>query len=207
MADVDLLVLDRDVADGPSPDTRFGGLPSVERGDFAWPVCRTCGETMQFLGQVRRSTARGLHLVFMCRNDTDDCSPWEADGGANAVRCVGIEDLVVAEAPLGRDVTRGEPYGARIEHVQAAGYDEARTEWAERSAGRRRETLGQVGGETDWLNGDETPGCDHCGERMSFVAQLETGPDYATEMNFAGGCGYLFECECAGCCGKFLWQS
>lgn len=32
-------------------------------------------------------------------------------------------------------------------------------------------------------------------------------PDHETEINFGGGCAYLFECDCAGGTGKFLWQN
>lgn len=206
MSDIDLLVLDRNVTEAPSADTRFGGLPSAD-SDVAWPACRECGGNMQFLGQVRLAGARRLHLIFMCANDPGMCSDWEADGGCNAVIGTGIDGLGIVEAPSEGEVVRGKPYGARIEQVQAADYGQARTLWEERHPGREQEVLGFIGGEADWLQGDETPSCDHCGEPMRFVVQLEEGPDDGSGMNFGGGCGYLFECDCAGGSGKFLWQS
>lgn len=208
MPEFDLLLLDSNVTAGPSPQTRFGGLPSVDSA-FSWPKCKACGGNMQFLGQVRRAGAQTLHLIFMCANDPGLCSEWEADGGANAVVCTGTDDLRIADAPSEGEVVRTTLYGARVERVRASDYDTARAEWRQRHSDRRlREVLGQIGGEAHWLQADETPGCDHCRKPMRFVAQLEQGPDQKTEMNFGGGgCGYLFECDCAGGVGKFLWQS
>lgn len=207
MREIDLLVLDGTAAEGPSPETKFGGLPSTD-GRFLWPTCKSCGGNMQFLGQVRRAGAQTLHLVFMCQNDPGVCSEWEADGGANAVVCTGIDGLGIVDAPSDGEVVRAGPrYGARVERVRSANYDTAREEWAQQHSRRQRDVLGQIGGEAAWLQGDETPNCDHCQKRMGFVAQLEAGPDHATEMNFGGGCGYLFACDCAKASGKFLWQS
>jgi hypothetical protein len=205
MSEIDLLVLDRDIAEGPSSETRFGGLPSAG-SDFSWPACKECSGNMQFLGQVRRAGAKRLHLIFMCQNDPGLCSEWEPDGGGNAVICTGIEDLRIADAPSEGEVVRGKPYGARVDRVQASDYGEARTDWEKRYPGREPEVLGHIGGEADWLQADETPSCDHCKKQMRFVVQLEPGPDDETEMNFGGGWGYLFECDCAGGSGKFLFQ-
>jgi hypothetical protein len=189
-----------------SPQTRFGGAPPID-GRFSWPACSTCERPLPFLGQVRSPDAKHLHLIFMCEGDIDGCCPWDADGGANAVVCVDADTVgVAAGAPVSGGV-RCEPYGSRVECVEVSHYNEARTLWSERNPGRRREVLGQIGGEADWLNFDGTPDCDHCRRPMRFVAQLEAGPDHETEMNFGGGCGYLFECACAGGSGKFLWQS
>ena len=206
MSDIDLLLLDPAPTEGPSSQTRFGGLPSTGSG-FHWPVCKTCSGNMQFLGQIRRDGAETLQLIFMCQNEPGLCSEWEADGGGNAVVSEGVVDLQIAQAPAAGETLRATLYGARVERVQAERYDTSRDAWAERNPGRRREVLGQVGGEADWLQGDETPNCDQCRKPMRFVAQLEEGPDYQTSMNFGGGgCAYLFDCDC-GAGGKFLWQS
>ncbi|WAJ31621.1 hypothetical protein [Antarcticirhabdus aurantiaca] len=203
---IDILLFDEASGDGLSSATRFGGLPSAS-GDFTWPTCRSCDGEMQFLGQVRSPTSERLHLVFMCQNNPGVCSEWDADKGANAVICTATDGLRIAPAPSDGETVRATLYGARVERVRASSYDEARSGWSERHPGRQREVLGQIGGEPDWLQGDETPRCDHCNEPMRFVAQIEEGPDYDTGMNFAGGCGYLFECGCVGGRGKFLWQS
>lgn len=162
---------------------------------------------MQFLGQVGQAGALRLHLIFMGQNHPGVCSEWEADGGANVVVCTGVDGLKIADAPSEGEVVRAGPqYGARVERVQSSNYDAARTEWAQLGSRRQRDVLGQIGGEVFWLQGDETPVCGHCRKKMRFVAQLEEGPDHETQMNFGGGCGYLFECDCAEVTGKFLWQ-
>ncbi len=207
MAEIDLLILDSNLTDEPTAEISFGGLPSTD-DRFSWPVCTSCGGNMQFLGQIRRPGAPRLHLIFMCQNDPGVCAEWEADGGANAVICSDIENLKISSAPSEGEVVRGGPqYGARVERVQSSNYDEARTEWAQQHSGHQREVLGQIGGDAVWLQADETPSCPHCEKPMNFVAQLEEGPEYETQMNFGAGCGYLFECDCAGGTGKFLWQA
>lgn len=205
MAGVELLILNRNVEEGPTTGTRFGGAPSVGR-DFSWPVCKFCHGNMQFLGQLRREGSQRLHLVFMCQNRPGVCWEWDADKGGNAVVCSEITDLRLADVPPEGEAVRPTLYGARVESVEASSYDKARSAWAEKHPGRQREVLGQINGQPDWLQFDETPSCDHCGQPMNFVAQLEQGPDYETEMNFASGCGYVFDCGCNGGVGKFLWQ-
>ncbi|WP_327174242.1 hypothetical protein OG599_02400 [Streptomyces sp. NBC_01335] len=67
--------------------------------------------------------------------------------------------------------------------------------------------LGRLGGEPDWIQGDESPDCPVCATRMMFTAELAEGYDFATSANFGGGGrGYVFHCPP---CGEaaFLWQS
>lgn len=196
-----LLIVDREVTADASPETRFGGLPSVGAG-FAWPRCRSCGEPMQFQGQIRPPGDQHLHLLFMCTNHPGECDQFEADGGGNAVITVTADGLQLAAPPAEGETVRDTRYGARLQRVPAYAYSDAFAAYS----GRRREVLGQIGGQADWIQSDDTPACSACQAPMQFVAQLESGPDYQTEMNFAGGCGYLFECRCAGISGKFLWQ-
>ncbi|MEV7509706.1 hypothetical protein AB0O57_17320 [Streptomyces sp. NPDC091201] len=68
-----------------------------------------------------------------------------------------------------------------------------------------RAVLGVLGGEPDWLQYDETPGCPGCARPMEFAAGLEEGPDPVTSMNFGSGRGYAHVCRG---CGRaaFLWQ-
>lgn len=196
-----LLIVDRNVTADASPETRFGGLPSAGEG-FAWPRCRSCGEPMQFQGQIRPPGALHLHLIFMCTNHPGECDQFEADGGGNAVITVPVDGLQLATPPAEGETLRDTRYGAHLLTVAAREYSDAFSAYA----GRRREVLGQIGGAADWIQHDDTPACSACKAPMQFVAQLEPGPDYQTEMNFAGGCGYLFECRCSGVSGKFLWQ-
>ncbi|GAA2790986.1 hypothetical protein GCM10010505_18270 [Kitasatospora aburaviensis] len=85
-------------------------------------------------------------------------------------------------------------------------YGRARAAWAARTGNATSAVLGQLGGRPDWLQFDETPSCSSCARPMSFVAQLQEGPDPITAMNFGGGGrAYAFVCEpCAGA--AFLWQ-
>lgn len=196
-----LMMVDRSVTSDASDETRFGGLPAVNDG-FRWPGCRSCGGAMQFQGQIRAPGAPHLHLLFMCANHPGECDEFLADGGGNAVISVPAEALHNATPPDTGETLRDTRYGARIQRVTAPDYSAAHAA----VTGRRRDMLGQLGGKPDWLQADATPACSHCQAPMEFVAQLESGPDHQTEMNFAGGCGYLFECRCAGVSGKFLWQ-
>ncbi|CAM2787723.1 hypothetical protein [Pseudomonas fluorescens] len=198
---IHLLIAEPTVTPGACADTRFGGTPSVNEG-FAWPTCKGCASPLQFLGQIRPTGAQHLHLIFMCDENPGECGQWEADGGANAVVCVPVNDLHVAALPSAGQVTRGTGYGARVEPTQAVDYTQAHNAFS----GRRRDVLGQLGGAPCWLQAEQTPSCNHCNAPMRFVAQLEPGPDHTTEMNFAGGCAYLFECDCSGVSAKFLWQ-
>lgn len=201
VASVQLLLIDRDVTADASGETRFGGLPSVV-GGFTWPTCASCGGNLQFQAQIRAPGAPHLLLVFMCANHPGECDQFLADGGGNAVIAVPAAALHHAAPPDTGETLRATRHGARIQQVRAQDYAQARAAWG----GRRRDVLGQIGGAAEWLQADATPRCSHCQAPMDFVAQLESGPDHATEMNFAGGCGYLFECRCTGVSGKFLWQ-
>jgi len=198
---IELMIVDWDVTDDASHDTRFGGLPAVG-DDFVWPTCRSCSGPMQFQGQIRAPGAPHLHLLFMCTNHPGECDQFEADGGGNAVLTMPAAGLHLATAPADGETQRETRHGARLQRVAAQNYSNAFAAYA----GRRREVLGQIGGAADWIQSEATPPCSACQAPMAFVAQLESGPDYRTEMNFAGGCGYLFECRCSGVSGKFLWQ-
>jgi hypothetical protein len=111
------------------------------------------------------------------------------------------------ETPEPGVTVRNTCYGARVEVVDSENYENARKLWGAQHNGQTRQILGHIGGEPSWIQGDQTPTCDNCGSNMIFVAQLEEGPDRATEMNFGGaGCAYVFRCSCGQPSGKFLWQ-
>jgi hypothetical protein len=193
------------------PHTRFGGRPLLPAGSaIAWPRCETCDGSMQFLGQLRleaeSKSPERLLLLFMCQNDPGMCDEWEADGGGNRVISATVEDLEPMEFPAEGEVSRGKVHGARIEEVDEDEYDAARAAWGDAVGQHQRDVLGQLGGEPAWMQTDETPECDSCGEEMYFVAQLEEGPDHRTAMNFGGGCAYVFECDCGAQSAKMLWQ-
>ena len=166
---------------------------------------------MQFLGQLRSarpaSEESDLLLLFMCQNDPGLCEDWDANAGGNAVVAVLADDLQPAEAPSEGAVLRDTCYGAAVLPFAADDYEAARTGWAEANGRSTREVLGQIGGESAWVQQDETPNCDLCGQPMTLAAQLEQGPDAKTEMNFGGGgCAYVFRCRCDAGSAKMLWQ-
>ena len=198
--------------DAPAPGfagTAFGGLPAAPAGQaLDWPTCRACQGPMQFLGQLGLPVPDGdapaavdeLALLFMCQNDPGCCDEWDANAGGNAVRVVLATDLKAQSAPASGETQRDVRHGARLTHT-ALGYDQARGDFPPRAV------LGMVGGEPSWLQGDETPDCDACGQPMRFLAQLEEGPEHASEMNFGGGCAYVHLCRCAETAkAKLLWQ-
>lgn len=194
------------------PETRFGGLPLIARGSGAmWPHCRACQGPMLFLGQLHAPVPENyldrLLLLFMCQKDPGSCEEWAADGGGNAVLVEAIGDPIALDPPLvSAGTVRSAVHGARVEEVAGDGYDEARETWSEAHEGKRREVLGHWLGQPEWIQADETPSCNGCGNPMRFVAQLEEGPDYRTSMNFGGGCAYVFDCACDSPRGKMLWQ-
>jgi len=191
--------------------TRFGGLPLIPTDSaFLWPTCSTCSGAMQFLGQIlfEDNNATRLVLVFMCQNDPGLCDEWDASLGGNRALIVAIDGAVrLADAPELGFTVRDTVYGARVEVVDSATYNDARLRWAEENQGSLRQILGVLGGVPSWLQDDETPTCKHCGSKMKFMAQLEDGPDRKTAMNFGGGgCAYVFHCSCEQGSAKFLWQ-
>ena len=189
-----------------SSDTKFGGLPSAPGGALSWPVCKSCRSRMQFLGQLCCSETHELLLLFMCRKEPGECLQFEADSGSNEVLAVTAVDLKLVKAPRGRELVRPTRYGARSVTQESSDYDEARAAWASDHGVSPREVLGQLGGIPFWIQGEEIPSCDGCKKPMSFVAQLEQGPKYETDMNFGGGCAYVFRCTCAKGGAKMWWQ-
>lgn len=207
---VDLIVHDPRASDTASATLRIGGRPSVPAG-FAWPHCAKCKGAMRFLGQLPRRNARTgetrLLLLFQCENRPGMCDSWDPDMAANAVLDVGIEGLGLAEVPAKGETLLECLYGGRVAVAEGHDYDGVRGGWAQAQGLGPREVVGQLGGIPSWVQADHTPNCAHCRQPMSFVAQLEQGPDAATEMNFGGGgCAYVFACDCAQGSAKFMWQ-
>ncbi|AUG80601.1 hypothetical protein CFP65_5924 [Kitasatospora sp. MMS16-BH015] len=196
--------------------TRTGGVPLVPAG-FVWPRCAGCGGAMQFLAQVvlddlgrnglsGAAVGRGVLAVFMCQNEPGQCGDWSAGSGGNSALVLPSAGLRLAEVPGQGALLLGAVTGVTYMQAGTGGYDDDAEVWY-RTAGRAaREVMGQLGGEPEWLQGDQTPGCAGCGGEMGFVAQFEEGPDARTAANFGGGgAAYAFACEP---CGEaaFLWQ-
>lgn len=185
--------------------TSFGGKPVQNSGEnFQWPECACCKHPMQFLGKI--AVDDELHQIFMCQNDPGMCDDWDADGGGNSVIVIKPAELEYVTIPSEGETLRDTEYSAVVVEVDASDYAEAIDIWAERNSLSPREVLGQISGEPLWIQGNEIPDCDGCNKPMKFVAQLEQGPDWKTEMNFGGGgVAYSFGCSCNSSA-KFLWQ-
>ncbi|MGJ5748819.1 hypothetical protein FB563_6379 [Streptomyces puniciscabiei] len=170
-----------------SPELRTGGLPLVPDG-FVWPKCREFGGPMQFLAHLPLDL--GVVAVFFCQNEPGMCDDWDATAGANRAY-VFRGPLAAAAVPADGEtllnaVTALHPHRSDVPTEEPV--------------------LGRLGGEPDWIQGDETPDCPSCAARMTFTAELEEGYDFATSANFGGGGrGYVFHCRsCTEA--AFLWQ-
>jgi hypothetical protein len=161
---------------------------------------------MQFLGQVRIPEEPKLVLLFMCQNEPGLCGEWEPDGGGNRAIVVSTHGLAEVQPPGGGVTVREARYGAREVASSLGSYDEARDAWSKEPGRRGRDVLGQILGTPGWVQADETPTCGACGKAMRFLAQLEQGPDSKAEMNFGGGCAYVFDCPCSQHSARLLWQ-
>lgn len=182
-------------------ETSFGGLPVKETDKaFEWPKCSTCNSEMQYQGKIK--TDIGFELIFMCNNDPGMCDEWDAESGGNKVVIVDDKNPEFFKPADSGLLLRETEYGVKLVTSDDDDYDSARENWG----GNKRDILGKLFGEPDWIQSDETPVCDCCHKPMRFVAQLEEGPDYRTAMNFGGaGMAYLFDCK-EGKTAKFLWQ-
>jgi hypothetical protein len=207
---ISLLINDSANEDQTENLIRFGGKPSAPGGILQWPTCTSCQGNMQFLGQLAPHAQDGeesLLLLFMCQNNPGLCDEWDGDSGGNLVIVVARKCLGLVEPPTTGETIRSVSHSASITNVESEDYDNAREVWAGSTGISARNVLGQIGGQPAWLQGEEVPLCDQCGKSMSFVAQLEEGPDYQTAMNFGGGCAYIYRCGCDAGQAKMLWQS
>jgi hypothetical protein len=200
---VKLLINKKEV--GGSAETSFGGFPVKNEGEeFEWPLCKSCDGAMQYLGKL--ATDKGLEQIFMCQNDPGLCDEWDANDGGNKVIITSVENLVSVTPPSDFETTRNTEYGATVIEYNCDNYEDAYDKWPEESDLSPRQVLGQMYGKPSWLQGEEVPDCNVCEKPMRFVAQLEQGPDWETEMNFGGGgTAYIFDCSCPQSA-KFLFQ-
>jgi hypothetical protein len=130
---------------------RIGGRPDAPLG-FRWPRCRQCGGALQFLAQLALpdigitslAPRDQFLLLFQCQNEPGMCDEWDPNAGGNAACLV----TVAAARPV---TPAADPVAVAVEATDAP--------------------LGFVGGDPEWIQGDETPMCS-CGAPMRFVAQL-----------------------------------
>jgi hypothetical protein len=158
---------------------------------------------MQFLAQIildglGRPIVQGhthaghVMAIFMCQNDPGMFDEWSPTAGGNRALLFPSETLRPIPAPEpddGEGVLRlGVVNAVSLVSSPSADYFSAREEWGNRSGNSLGHVLGQLGGQPEWLQADETPTCPTCSQPMNLVAQFDEGSDHATAMNF-GGCG------------------
>ena len=78
-----------------------------------------------------------------------------------------------------------EPLDEEARRTLAAGF-----QWAKDSGGQHR-----LGGEPDFIQGEESPRCEGCGELMSFYAQL----DSISDEYMVADCGMIYVFFCFDC--------
>jgi hypothetical protein len=141
----------------------------------------------------------------MCQNEPGLCQEWDPSAGGNKALLFQTDALAPAAVPPGDNTLLPEACGVSLYTTESASYDEASDSWSHAEGRPVEEVLGQLGGEPDWLQNDETPACPSCSTPMGFVAQLDEGHDHTSAINFGGGYGYAFTCEPCGQA-AFLWQ-
>lgn len=204
------------------PVTKFGGQP-IWIASPQWPISRSTGEQMRFLGQFRLdpelfgSLPCQMAYLFMTDGETDVDGTWLPDGGENAVilqpgtppgsyqeRSTGPTLFDVARDP-DDGTTRVVPCEYRV-HVSVGEDPDYLDENAFRARGEWnayydyvRES--KVGGTPAFLQGPESPGPG----AWRLLAQVNSTLT-PCGINFGdGGVGYLF-LSSDGREARFLWQ-
>ncbi|MFB7667409.1 DUF1963 domain-containing protein [Kitasatospora sp. NPDC056138] len=175
---------------------------------------------------------RGVLALFMCQNDPGMCDEWDPQAGGNRALVFPATALQQIPVPTldedqdqdedeedeedeDEDDEEDDQESLLLGAVSAVAYEtpstpadygQAYEEWARQPGRNPLDILGQLGGQPEWLQNDETPVCPACAREMRLVVQLEEGRDHMTAMNFGGrGEAYAFACEpCAEA--VFLWQ-
>lgn len=186
-----------------APVLRTGGVPLAPAG-FEWPTCAECEGAMMFLAHL--PVDAGVVSVFMCQNDPGLCEEWDPAAGGNRAYLFPSDAALHAVAvPAEGETALTVVTGLQPTTVAEDAYPAAVKTWTD-AGNDRHDALGQLGGEPQWLQADETQECPDCEQPMDFALMLEQGRDYQTGMNFGGdGWGYVF--TCGGCRrAQFLWQ-
>lgn len=196
-----------------SCEPKFGGMPYAESGD-TWPRCPSCEATLPFVAQFRADGA--LFTFFYCF----DCFPWgltdETTGewivrrypNPDMTRLVEISpgddhDDLVSACAVDQETVRVLPDWEGIDSANASvsplcNQINSDGPWEAYEAGlSRAEALDDyatlVGGYPRFVQNEATPTCTECGERMQFLAQIDS-EDEADLMWGDVGLVYLFEC-------------
>lgn len=201
-------------------ESRFGGEPYAEIGE-SWPNCPTCKTPLTFICQI--DTTSGFHpkpkgidlfTFFYCW----ECGPWGMNDdvkGTWVVRTY-LDPKDTDAEPIQPDEPEPYPpdaclllpekvlsfpdYDELDFHYEAVAerFSDNEDPWdvyeaAVKSLGGQTDFCTLVGGYPHWIQGDDTPLCDHCQNRMSLLTQIDSEPD-AEVMWGDSGCLYIFYC-------------
>lgn len=206
----------------PITGTHFGGAPYAEDGD-TWQTCTHCHKPLTFICQVNTAECFSsqpaniaLFTFFYCW----DCSPWEMDDANKGTWLVGTYDAPSKAKAVFIQPTSAQPHPTRPCRVELEkvlsfpdweSIDVVEPRASELSANLHlKEPWDQydalldrldafmdyatlVGGYPHWIQGEDTPLCDECGNRMKMLAQLDSEEE-AGIMWVDTGCVYLFQC-------------
>jgi hypothetical protein len=214
-------------ASGPidTPTFKLGGKP-VFISHLENPICKHCGQSMDFIGQIpldkpiNFSKRFKMAYIYMCPGKFDsrgwlECDTFQAFSGSNAVLLQ--EDLGQIIIP---DIKPSiVDYSIKITPVQEPNIDTSDYENFHDLVVEVKMTT-KIGGVPAWIQNNENPICPVCHKPLRFVAQIDSeldGPlpadpthwsEYNTYNFGDAGMGYVFICE-NDCLenGAFLWQS
>jgi len=205
------------------PVTKFGGQP-VWLTEPQWPISRSTGEPMQFIGQIALDdalwpgTTGKMAYIFMTDDEEGGLETWEAEGGENAVIIQPSSAKpsvdVAAHAPDAPVLCRWEDDGKRrvpkaceyavqltMDDEPVLGEDWDRDNEALRELHADMIECSKIGGNPFFLQNDEYPESG----KWNLLLQLDSAT-VPFEVNFGdAGVGYAFMDE-KGECGRFLWQ-
>ena len=204
----------------PLTASHFGGLPYAEIGE-QWPICPVCNVDLTFICQLDVTSGfhekfKGVDLFtfFYCW----ECGAWglsDEPQGTWVVRTYSQPSKRFAKPirPSGPEPDPPNVCVVDFEKVSSfpdvdeidfedkefaetfSKFDEPADayEAAVESLGGETDFCTLVGGYPHWIQGADVPVCDHCHDRMSLLAQLDTEgePDV---MWGDSGCVYLFYC-------------
>lgn len=203
----------------PLLESHFGGWPYAQI-DEQWPCCPVCKVDLTFICQI--DVASGFHekpkgidlfTFFYCW----ECGPWglddEIDGTwvvrtysdpkeifAKPIRPIGPEPYPPDVCLLASEKVNSFPdYDEIDSHFEKAAESFSDIdgpdayEAAVKSLDGETEFCTLVGGYAHWIQGEDTPVCDHCRSRMNLLAQIDSETE-ADVMWGDSGCLYLFYC-------------
>jgi hypothetical protein len=186
----------------PFGEATVGGRP-LASADTKWPLCKTCGNHLQFLAQLPLEGVTEVPehrdqvlLLFYCNSQPGLCDEWEPNLGGNAAILVNAKGRIPLQIPDGKTLL---PVENRVKYVQYQEGENGETpddQYCRELDAHESKVLGKLGGEPLWIQANETPNC-MCGSQMTFVAQLDERGGGG--INFGGGNGYSFVCKvCIG---------